>query len=89
MEKKYKYVVVDNETTEVISEFDANIIIAGINLEDGVNISSAVHGTSMDLAQVIFHIEKHIAELKQSYPEVDLMLQFLHYKNKNGGENDE
>lgn len=89
MEKKYKVVVIDNETTEVKHEFDSNIFFLGVDLDEGVNITSAINGSPIDTANVIFSIEKHIAKLKQEYSQLDLLVQFLHYKHKNGGEGDE
>lgn len=77
MEKKFKFVVIDNETGDVKAEYDTDCIIGGIATEDGttsIGMSSCDHET---LARTIASAEKVIEALKEDNPLAMLMSAFF------------
>lgn len=77
MEKKFKFVVIDNETGDVKAEYDTDCIVGGIATETGttsIGMTSCDHET---LAKTIASAEKVIEALKEDNPLVMLLSGFF------------
>ena len=77
MEKKFKFVVIDNETGDVKAEFDTNCIIGGIASEEGTRSIGMCSCDSETIAKTIASAESVIEVLKNENPVVMLLSGFF------------
>ena len=93
MEKKFKLVVIDNETGDVKAEFDTDCIIAGISLggDECVSVSVA-HCNSETIARSIASAMKAIKKSIKNDPAAGLFAKLFmdaETEEESGGDDDE
>lgn len=90
MEKKFKFVVIDNETSEVKEEIVTDCIIAGVSCEDGMQAIGITHCNAETMVKTIVTAEKIIKKLKKENPVVAVLCEFVRtIEVDSDGENDE
>ena len=90
MEKKFKFVVIDNETSEVKEEIDTDCIIAGVSREDEFQAIGITHCNAETMAKTIVTAENVIKKLKKENPVVAVLCEFVRTEEVDSdGENDE
>lgn len=90
MEKKYKFVIIDNETSEVKEEIDTDCIIAGVRNGDGANSICITQCNAKALAESILAAEKVIETMKSQHPIVEAFCRIAKLSNSTSdGEDDE
>lgn len=93
MEKRYKLVITDNATSEVLNEFDTDCIIAGVSTGENEAVSASIaHCGSATIAATLATAVKAVKKTIEHDPTAGLLLQFImeaEEKDISGGDDDE
>ena len=93
MEKRFKVVLIDNTSSEVLNEFDTDCLIAGVSLGGDEAVSVSVgHCNSETIAKTIASAMKAIKKSVKNDPAAGLLAKLFmdaETEDESGGDDDE
>lgn len=93
MEKRFKLVIIDNTSSEVLNEFDTDCLLAGVSLDGDEALSiRAGHCNSKTVAKTISSAMRAIKESIKNDPAAGLLAKIYmdtETEDESGGDDDE